>query len=54
MMAALTRFDFSAIEELDPSVSDGYRVMFDRECPFEVKTPTSISGAAATGGVFLE
>lgn len=29
---------FRTIEELDPSIADGYRVVFDRECPFEVKS----------------
>ena len=34
-------FDFSAIEELDPSVADGYRIIYDREVPVEVRTESS-------------
>ena len=29
-------FDFSVIEDLDPSLSDGYRVLYDREVPLEI------------------
>lgn len=29
-------FDFSLIEEMDPSLSDGYRVLYDREVPLEI------------------
>ena len=27
----------SAIEEMDPSIADGYRVIYDREAPFELR-----------------
>ena len=33
----LSAFDFSAIEDMDPSVADGYRVIYDREVPFELR-----------------
>eukprot|EP00511_Aplanochytrium_stocchinoi_P004054 CAMPEP_0204837724 /NCGR_PEP_ID=MMETSP1346-20131115/28788_1 /ASSEMBLY_ACC=CAM_ASM_000771 /TAXON_ID=215587 /ORGANISM="Aplanochytrium stocchinoi, Strain GSBS06" /LENGTH=240 /DNA_ID=CAMNT_0051973353 /DNA_START=108 /DNA_END=830 /DNA_ORIENTATION=+ len=35
--SSLTNIDFSAIEELDPSLSDGYRIIYDRECPVELR-----------------
>lgn len=31
-------FDFAAIEELDPSLMNGFRTIYDREVPFEVRT----------------
>ena len=34
-------FDFSAIEELDPSLSDGYQIIYDREVPLEVRHQNS-------------
>ncbi|GMH89883.1 hypothetical protein TrVE_jg6418 [Triparma verrucosa] len=33
----LNTFDFASIEELDPSIADGYRVIYDREVPFELR-----------------
>jgi hypothetical protein len=33
----LGSFDFSAIEELDPSLSEGHRLAYDREVPFELR-----------------
>lgn len=30
-------FDFSGIEEMDPSLSDGHRLTYDREVPFELR-----------------
>ena len=33
----LGNFDFSAIEELDPSLSEGHRLVYDREVPFELR-----------------
>ena len=38
---ALGNFDFTAIEEMDPSVADGYRVIYDRECPLELRLQES-------------
>jgi hypothetical protein len=29
--------DFSAIEDLDPSIADGSHVVYDRETPFELR-----------------
>lgn len=33
----LNTFDFSGIEELDPSLGDGHRLIYDREVPFELR-----------------
>jgi hypothetical protein len=33
----LGSFDFSAIEELDPSLAEGHRLVYDREVPFELR-----------------
>jgi hypothetical protein len=33
----LGNFDFSAIEELDPSLSEGHRLGYDKEVPFELR-----------------
>jgi hypothetical protein len=35
--ASLTQFDTSAIDAMDPSVKGGWRVVYDRECPFELR-----------------
>ena len=33
----LGSFDFTAIEELDPSLSEGHKLVYDREVPFELR-----------------
>jgi hypothetical protein len=33
----LGSFDFTSIEELDPSLSEGHRLTYDREVPFELR-----------------
>ena len=33
----LNTFDFSGIEELDPSLAEGHRLIYDREVPFELR-----------------
>jgi hypothetical protein len=30
-------FDFSSIEEQDPSLAEGHRLVYDREVPFELR-----------------
>jgi|Transcript_30457 hypothetical protein len=35
--AAVNVFDFSSLEDLDPSLSGGYRIVYDREIPLEVR-----------------
>ena len=34
---ALTNFDFSEIEEKDPSLLEGHILLYDREIPFELR-----------------
>lgn len=34
---SLDAFDFTAIEEMDPSLADGHHVVYDREVPFELR-----------------
>lgn len=46
-ISILNSFDFAAIEEMDPSLSkkqninkqlgDGYKIIYDREVPFELR-----------------
>jgi hypothetical protein len=45
----LQAFDFTAIEEMDPSLADGHRVVFDREVPFELRIQDSASGPQEVG-----
>lgn len=33
----LSNFNFSEIEEKDPSLAEGYRLLYDREIPFELR-----------------
>lgn len=47
--AELNSFDFSALEEMDPSLSDGHRVLFDREVPFELRIQEVGSGLQEAG-----
>eukprot|EP00919_Chromeraceae_sp_WS-2016_P031277 GHVR01073950.1.p1 GENE.GHVR01073950.1~~GHVR01073950.1.p1 ORF type:complete len:245 (+),score=71.54 GHVR01073950.1:41-775(+) len=45
----LNAFDFSSIEEMDPSIRDGHRVVYDRECPFELRVQDSTDGPTEVG-----
>ena len=45
----LNSFDFSAIEEMDPSLADGHRVIYDREVPFELRIQDIGSGPQEVG-----
>eukprot|EP00744_Colponema_vietnamica_P003328 GILI01005119.1.p1 GENE.GILI01005119.1~~GILI01005119.1.p1 ORF type:complete len:249 (+),score=48.75 GILI01005119.1:42-749(+) len=45
----LTSFDFSAIEEMDPSLANGHRVIYDREVPFELRIQDSAAGPQEVG-----
>jgi len=45
----LNSFDFSAIEEMDPSLADGHRVIYDREVPFELRIQDPSSGPQEVG-----
>lgn len=40
LLQALER-EFRSLEELDPSVSDGFRIVYDREVPFELRPADS-------------
>lgn len=45
----LNSFDFSAIEEMDPSLADGHRVVYDREVPFELRIQDATTGPHEVG-----
>ncbi|OMJ87186.1 hypothetical protein SteCoe_11109 [Stentor coeruleus] len=47
--SAMNSFDFSAIEEMDPSLSEGHHVIYDREVPFELRIQESGSGPQEVG-----
>lgn len=44
-----TDMDFTAIEEMDPSLTGGHRVVYDRECPFELRLRDNESVAQEVG-----
>mmetsp|Transcript_4400 Transcript_4400/g.8323 ORF Transcript_4400/g.8323 Transcript_4400/m.8323 type:complete len:267 (+) Transcript_4400:152-952(+) len=47
---SLTQFDFSAIEAMDPSLEEGgWKVVYDRECPFELRYQESLDSAQEVG-----
>eukprot|EP00742_Colponemidia_sp_Colp-10_P001089 GILJ01001179.1.p1 GENE.GILJ01001179.1~~GILJ01001179.1.p1 ORF type:complete len:237 (+),score=40.93 GILJ01001179.1:89-799(+) len=48
-LSILGTFDFTAIEELDPSLADGHRVVYDREVPFELRIQDSAAGPQEVG-----
>lgn len=37
----LTNLDFKTIDEMDPSLSEGHRIVFDKEIPIEMRTNDS-------------
>ncbi|OMJ79380.1 hypothetical protein SteCoe_20627 [Stentor coeruleus] len=45
----LNSFDFSAIEEMDPSLGEGHHVSYDREVPFELRIQDTGSGPQEVG-----
>ena len=47
--SVLNAFDFSAIEEMDPSLAEGHTVVFDREAPFELRIQDPNSGPQEVG-----
>ncbi|OMJ82989.1 hypothetical protein SteCoe_16202 [Stentor coeruleus] len=47
--SAMNSFDFSAIEEMDPSLSEGHHVIYDREVPYELRIQESGSGPQEVG-----
>lgn len=40
----LNNLDYTQIEENDPSLADGHRLVFDREVPFELRLGDDNSG----------
>ncbi|CAM9571902.1 unnamed protein product [Chrysoparadoxa australica] len=42
-------FDFNAIEDMDPSLSDGSRTIYDREVPFELRVQENTDGPQQVG-----
>ncbi|KAJ1627329.1 hypothetical protein T492DRAFT_1025923 [Pavlovales sp. CCMP2436] len=47
--SALTQFDFSAIDEMDPALSSGQVILYDREVPFELRVHSSGDGNGDVG-----
>ncbi len=45
----LTNFDLSNLADLDPSVADGYRVIYEREVPFELRLSQGTGGPQQVG-----
>mmetsp|Transcript_55458 Transcript_55458/g.159473 ORF Transcript_55458/g.159473 Transcript_55458/m.159473 type:complete len:247 (-) Transcript_55458:74-814(-) len=45
----LDAFDFTAIEEMDPSLAEGHRVVYDREVPFELRVQDADIGPQEVG-----
>ena len=45
----LNAFDFAAIDEMDPSLADGHRIVYDREVPFELRIQDSDTGPQEVG-----
>lgn len=45
----LDAFDFAAIEEMDPSLAEGHRVVYDREVPFELRVQDAETGPQEVG-----
>eukprot|EP00735_Rhodelphis_limneticus_P006346 TRINITY_DN18742_c0_g1::TRINITY_DN18742_c0_g1_i1::g.15231::m.15231 TRINITY_DN18742_c0_g1::TRINITY_DN18742_c0_g1_i1::g.15231 ORF type:complete len:254 (-),score=18.89,McrBC/PF10117.4/0.012,MCM_N/PF14551.1/0.73 TRINITY_DN18742_c0_g1_i1:528-1289(-) len=49
--SVLNTFDFSHIDELDPAIADGHRVIYDREVPFEMRNEVDPSHAQDVGNL---
>jgi len=45
----LDSFDFTAIEEMDPSLAEGHRAVYDREVPFELRVQDAETGPQEVG-----
>ena len=48
-MQELGAFDFSSIDDMDPSLSGGHRVMYEREVPFELRVQQMADGPQEVG-----
>ncbi len=49
MAASSPAGTFATIEEMDPSVADGFHVIYDREVPFELRLQESAEGPNDVG-----
>ena len=45
----LNAFDFRAIDEMDPSLADGHRMLYEREVPFELRIQEGEGGPQEVG-----
>ena len=45
----LNAFDFRAIDEMDPSLADGHKLIYDREVPFELRIQENEGGPQEVG-----
>merc|ERR1719203_2353690 len=45
----MDQFDFAQMEEMDPSLAEGHRVVYDREVPFELRVQDSETGPQEVG-----
>jgi len=48
-MSMLNSFDLGALEEMDPSLNGGYRVVYDKEIPIELRLVEDEKDANETG-----
>mmetsp|Transcript_27269 Transcript_27269/g.59620 ORF Transcript_27269/g.59620 Transcript_27269/m.59620 type:complete len:247 (+) Transcript_27269:214-954(+) len=44
-------FDYPALEEMDPSLVDGYQLFYEREVPFELRSATSVDNPTEVGAL---
>eukprot|EP00347_Sterkiella_histriomuscorum_P017734 403348200 len=47
--SVLNAFDFTAIDEMDPSLAEGHSVLYDREAPFELRIQDPNNGPQEVG-----
>eukprot|EP00798_Chlamydomonas_sp_ICE-L_P015150 gene15150-21215_t len=49
--AAASIVDYPAIEEMDPSLVDGFQLFYEREVPFELRSATSVDVPTEVGAL---
>jgi len=47
----LSTLDINSFDEMDPSLSEGHRPLFDKEVPFELRIPQSANNSADLGTI---
>lgn len=47
----LSTLDVNSFDEMDPSLSEGHRLLFDKEIPFELRIPQSTNNSADLGTI---